>query len=237
MLRSITESEPLPVAESTTTDTSGMEDNMEYEEDDIWTNNTIPTTLNTLSWDTHNIHYPSFTQTQLAQKNIGTPFLTEAPTSLFEPVIQSRTNTEVKVVYESNLVKSLIQAMVGLPSIYFIWNHNRFEMLPVRILGVSAVAIQPILKEVLLFGTRLRRIEHIAHMCRDNPERYGLIGLALSSCLSQLHVNMQYTLISVFEKEDHVTVLRLHQYVNDLSTLTKQLCDLCCVDSNLQVTK
>lgn len=237
MLHSITaESKPMSVAESvTTTEASSMNDEMEYEQEDIWTNYTIPTTLNTLSWDTHNNHYPSFAQTRLAQKNIGTPFLTEAPTSLFEPVIQSRTDMTVKVVYESQLVKSLIQVMVGLPSIYFIWNNNQFQMLPVRILGVSATAIQPALKDILAFGTRLRRIDHVVQTCRDNPGRYGLTGLALSCCLSQLHVNMQYTLVSVFEKEDHVTVLRVHQYVNDLSTLTKKLCDLCCIDSTAQV--
>lgn len=234
MLRSINDLQPLPVAESVaTTEASAMEDDME--EDDVWTSYTIPTTFNTLSWDTHNNHYPSFAQTRLAQKNIGTPFLTEAPTSLFDPVVQSRTDTKAKVIHEAQLVKSLIQAMVGLPSIYFIWNNNQFEMSPVRILGVSTLAIQPVLKDMLLFGTRLRRLEHIAQTCRDNPERYGLTGLALSCCLSQLHVNIQYTLISVFEKEDHVTVLRLCEYVNDLSILTKKLCDICCIDATTQV--
>ncbi|KAG2234739.1 Spc98 family-domain-containing protein [Thamnidium elegans] len=223
--------DPIPVAESVTT-ASTYEEDMEYEQDDLWTSHTFPTTLNTLSWDTRNSHFPSLPQTQLAHRNIGTPFITEAPTRLFDPIIQSQTIT----VAESQLVKSLIQAMVGLPSIYFQWRNNQFHMYPVRVLGLGDKTIQPLLKDILKFATKLKRIERVAQTCHLYPHQYGLTGLAFASCLSQWHMNVQHAIVSVFENQQ-ATLLKVYHYVHDLSFITEQLYQLCCIEPEEQMSR
>lgn len=203
---------------------------MDYEQDDLWTSHTFATTLNTLSWDTRSSHFPSLTQTQLAHRGIGTPFITESPTRLFDPIIQSQTIA----VDESQLVKSLIQAMVGLPSIYFQWRNNRFDMYPVRVLGVGDRTVQPLLTDILRFATKLKRMERVAQTCHLYPQRYGLTGLAFASCLSQWHMNVQHAIVSVFENQ-HATLLKVFHYVHDLSFITDRLYQLCCIEPEEQV--
>lgn len=207
----------------------------EEEEEDIWTSSTDSTkqpqqtTFNTLSWDTKSPHFPSYAQKRLARKHIGTSFLSEAPTTLFEPVIQSRSTREnEKVIYESDLVKSLIQALIGLPSIHFYSNNNTLEFrmrVPsgYRVLGVSSKAMEPVLQEVLAFGSRLKAIEHVATSIKAKPEKYGSTGLAMACCLSELHLNIQQSIHSISEQEKELTVLKVHQYVNHLAAVTKRL--------------
>jgi hypothetical protein len=202
---------------------------MEYDQhDDMWTNSghAQTTTLNnTLSWDTQHSFYPSYAQSKLAKKNIGLPFLTEAPLNVFEPILALQSQSPV--IHESDLVKSLIQAIVGLPSIYFYWQQNQFKMRAgedLRILGVSTLAIKPILQQLLDFGTKLKVIEHIATTLNNNPEQYGSIGVSLGCCLSELHVHIQHAIISVFEKEQQaMTVLKVYQYVYQLISVTEKL--------------
>lgn len=205
---------------------------MEYEQDDLWTSYTIPTTMNTLSWDAQNSHYPSLAQTKLAEKNIGTPFITEVPTCLFDSTIRSPSIA----VHESQLVKSLIQAMVGLPSVYFQWHNNQFHSCPVRILGIGDKTIQRLLKDILNFATKLKRIEHVAQACHMNPERYGLTGLAFGSCLSQWHLNVQHAIFSLFENQEG-TLLKVHHYMSDLSFIIERLYELCSIQPAGQVSK
>ncbi|GAA5801842.1 hypothetical protein HPULCUR_007297 [Helicostylum pulchrum] len=224
--------DPIPVTESVTTASTYEEEDMDYEQDDLWISHTIPTTVNTLSWDTRSSHFPSLPQTQLAHRGIGTPFITEAHTRLFDPIIRSQTIA----VAESQLVKSLVQAMVGLPSIYFQWRHNQFHMYPVRVLGLGDRTIQPLLTDILKFATKLKRIERVAQMCHLYPQQYGLTGLAFASCLSQWHMNVQHAIVSVFETQQ-ATLLKVFHYVHDLSFITDRVYQLCCIEPEEQMSR
>lgn len=227
-------SSPAPESVATSVISSEAEE-MDYEEEeDIWST-TAPatTTFNTLSWDTLNSHFPSFAQTQLAKKHIGTPFITEAPTSVFEPVVASVSSGQA--VHQADLVKSLIQVLVGSPSIYFYWHGNEFQQREpnMRILGVSAAAIQPVIKELLTFATQLKKLEKAA-LSSKCTTRYGMTGVAFGCCLAEFLINVQQQIILLFENEDNVTILKVHQYVYNLAMVTKKLCQLCCIDVALE---
>ncbi|KAI7904572.1 Spc98 family-domain-containing protein [Cokeromyces recurvatus] len=214
---------------TTTTDISFQQGD-DTEEEDIWTQQlSIPTTFNTLSWDTQNPHYPSYAQRELAQRNIGTPFITEAPLSFSETVVRSllKENTSV-VVYESDLVKGLLQALAGLPSIYFYWDKDLMlkQREPhVRILGVSPNALDSILQDVLLFSSQLRALEYVAQQCQENASEYGLTGIAFGCCLTELHLYLQHLILDVLLLPN-MTILRLHQSIQPLSMIVQRLCRL-----------
>lgn len=213
---------------------SSVGEELDYEEKDIWSTTTpATTTFNTLSWDTLNTHFPSFAQTQLAKKHIGTPFITEAPKSVFEPVVASVSSGQA--VDQSDLVKSLIQVLVGSPSIYFYWHRDEFQQRQsnMRILGVSAAAVQPVIKELLKFATQLEKLEKAALSCK-NTTRFGMTGVAFGCCLAEFLINVQQQIILLFENEKDVTILKVHQYVYNLAAVTKQLCQLCCIDAPLE---
>jgi hypothetical protein len=199
---------------------------MVTEEEDIWTcYKPTPSTFNTLSWDTRNAHYPSFAQTKLASRRIGTPFLTEAPQSFVEPLIQRLGGANAMVIHEMDLVRSLVQAIAGLPSIYFYWDAGKLKQhAHVRTLGVSTAALTPVLEQVLLFGSRLGALEHVSQQCQSNPHRYGLVGVAFGCYLAELHINMQHTIVTALENA--ATVLQVHQYIQNLDVVVEKTCQL-----------
>ncbi|KAI9469024.1 MAG: Spc98 family-domain-containing protein [Benjaminiella poitrasii] len=206
-----------------------QDDVIQEEENDMWTEPPlISTTFNTLSWDTQNSYYPSYAQHKLARKNVSTPFLTEAPQRFSETIIHSL-KEDTTVVYESDLVKSLVQALNGLPSIYFYWDNC--EMLKqrnprLRILGVSLNALQPILEKVLLFSSQLRALESVAIECQDNAPKYGLTGTAFGCYLSELHLYLQHSIVNVLSLSDRnhpMTILKLYQYIQPLSVIVQKL--------------
>ncbi|OAD05229.1 hypothetical protein MUCCIDRAFT_80323 [Mucor lusitanicus CBS 277.49] len=214
------------------------------EEEDIWATDATthePVKYNTLSWDTRSSHFPSYEQTQLADRNIGTPFITEVPHNLFEPLIrrlQDPSNTVL--IHEAELVKGLIQAITGLPSIYFYWDQQQHvfkqRYTHYRILGVSASAIQPVLDQVLLFGTRIKGLELVAQQCQLQPEMYGLTGVAFGCCLQDLLMHIQQTTVSVFSTGNHasMTVLKLYHSIQSLAILVDKLYGLCQIQQQQQ---
>ncbi|GAN02739.1 conserved hypothetical protein [Mucor ambiguus] len=212
------------------------------EEEGIWAmDTTTHAPYNTLSWDTRNSHFPSYEQTQLADRNIGTPFITEVPRSLFEPLIrrlQDPSNTAV--IHEAELVKSLIQAITGLPSIYFYWDQqqNAFKQryTHYRLLGVSASAIQPVLDQLLLFGTRIKGLEFASQQCQLQPEIYGLTGVAFGCCLQDLLMHIQQTTVTVFSTGNHesMTVLKLYHSIQSLAAIVDKLHGLCQIQQQQQ---
>jgi hypothetical protein len=158
--------------------------------------------------------------------------LTEAPLSFFEPLL-SRSNTVV--IHQIDLVKSLVQAVAGLPSIYFYWDTGKLKQhAQIRTLGVTRTAIAPVLEQVLLFGSRLRALDHVAQQCQSNPHRYGLVGVAFGCCLAELHINMQYSIVSTLENA--TTVLQVHQYIQNLEVLVERMCQLLKVRQGNQFT-
>jgi hypothetical protein len=213
-------------------------------DEDIWTLDATmqhPTKFNTLSWDTRNSQFPSYEQIQLSERNIGTPFITEAPRSLFEPLIRRLQNpSNTIVIHEAELVKSLIQAMSGLPSIYFCWDQQQqtFKQRSThfRILGVSTAAIRPVIEQVLLFGTRIKALEYVSQQCQLQPENYGLTGVAFGCCLQELLMHIQQTMMSVFSDHDpqSMTVLKVYYSVQSLATVVEKLYQLCQVQQQQQ---
>ncbi|CAO3618861.1 unnamed protein product [Mucor fragilis] len=217
--------------------------NMDQEED-IWNMNTAthaPARYNTLSWDTRNSQFPSYEQTQLADRNIGTPFITEVPHSLFDPLIrQLQDPSNTVVIHEAELVKGLIQAITGLPSIYFYWDQQQHvfkqRYTHYRLLGVSASAIQPVMGQVLLFGTRMKGLEFVTQQCQLQPEIYGLTGVAFGCCLQDLLMHIHQMIVSVYSTGNHepMTVLKLHHSVQSLATVVDKLYGLCQIQQQQQ---
>lgn len=212
--------------------------------EDIWTLDATmqyPTKFNTLSWDTRNSQFPSYEQTQLSERNIGTPFITEAPHCLFEPLIRRLQNpSNTIVVHEAELAKSLIQAIAGLPSIYFCWDQQQqtFKQRSThfRILGVSTAAIQPVLEQVLLFGTHIKALEYLSQQCQLQPEKYGLTAVAFGCCLQELLMHIQQTMMSVFSDYDpqSMTVLKVYYSIESLATVVEKLYRLCQIQQQQQ---
>ncbi|KAI8987874.1 Spc98 family-domain-containing protein [Mycotypha africana] len=220
-------------------------------DEDIWVSQrSEPRTHKALSWDTRNSQFPTYEQKKLAKRNVGTPFLTEAPLSFFDPLIDrfnnttlsnantaaAASNTTTKVVYEIALVKALLQAMEGIPSAYFYWDEQ--ESLrsrvnhSIRILGVSQSALQPMIDDILLFGTQLRALERIANTCKSQPEKYGLTGMAFGCCLAEVHMNIHYSMMNTFSETPsdyfRLSIIKLHQYTHQLSTIVHKLCSELC---------
>ncbi|KAI9259067.1 Spc98 family-domain-containing protein [Sporodiniella umbellata] len=208
---------------------------MDKEEFDLWSTEKEeqPVWNNTLSWDALHSPWPTHSQTQLSKHNIQTPYLTEAPLSFFESVI--KTENDVTVV-ERQLVEGLIQAILGRPSIYFQWNPILHRFQPtrsVRILGVSITSITPIIKEILLFGGRMKTIEFAAKHCQSSPRSYGSVGVAFACSLLELVLNIQNSLIDLLDNmKSEWTLLKLYQYTSSMLTVCQRLCDLCSIQVN-----
>ncbi|KAG0749889.1 hypothetical protein G6F57_004047 [Rhizopus arrhizus] len=210
--------EDLAPLESNHTNNSIDMDLDNEEESDIWTfEGESPACYGTLSWEALSSRFPTMSQIHLSKRQIGSAFLTEAPLDCFESVIKREDDVTVK---EEQLVKSLVQAIVGRPSIYFSWDLKErcFKSTrPVRILGVSAASIQPIVDEILSFGGRMKAIEYVAKECQLNPRKYGLTGVAFACCLLELLLNIQNSLINMFEDMKYeLTILKVYQYVHKI---------------------
>ncbi|KAG1310951.1 hypothetical protein G6F64_004176 [Rhizopus arrhizus] len=210
--------EDLAPLESNHTNNSIDMDLDNEEESDIWTfEGESPACYGTLSWEALSSRFPTMSQIHLSKRQIGSAFLTEAPLDCFESVIKREDDVTVK---EEQLVKSLVQAIVGRPSIYFSWDLKErcFKSTrPVRILGVSAASIQPIVNEILSFGGRMKAIEYVAKECQLNPRKYGLTGVAFACCLLELLLNIQNSLINMFEDMKYeLTILKVYQYVHKI---------------------
>ncbi|OBZ82800.1 hypothetical protein A0J61_09150 [Choanephora cucurbitarum] len=219
-----------PSIPSVSTDHSGpSQDDLSH---DIWLDRSpSPTVFNTLSWDAHHTHYPSTAQIKLAQKQIGTPYLTESPLQLFEPLVE-RMDSRATVVLESRLAKGLVQAMVGIPSVYFGWEGQ--QLVPkighLRMIGVSHATVEPIIHALLLFGTRLRHLEQTAQHLQLQPERYGLTGVAFGCCLTELILSIQHIIVQALS--DHATILSLHQSVHHVADIVDRVYGLCRLDGS-----
>jgi hypothetical protein len=136
-------------------------------QDDIWTQPDQKSKLFTLSWETKRQHFPSPIQVEMA--DYTTPFLTESSTGAFEPLLTSLAHFTIK---QDALVKGLLQAIAGLPSVYFNWSttEKRFKSrVSFRILDVSNAATEPIIEHLLLFGTYLKHLDYVAQQCTSNP--------------------------------------------------------------------
>ncbi|KAG1147750.1 hypothetical protein G6F37_004292 [Rhizopus arrhizus] len=210
--------EDLAPLESNHTNNSIDMDLDNEEESDIWTfEGESPACYGTLSWEALSSRFPTMSQIHLSKRQIGSAFLTEAPLDCFESVIKREDDVTVK---EEQLVKSLVQAIVGRPSIYFSWDLKEkcFKSTrSVRILGVSAASIQPIVDEILSFGGRMKAIEYVAKECQLNPRKYGLTGVAFACCLLELLLNIQNSLINMFEDMKYeLTILKVYQYVHKI---------------------
>ncbi|KAI8378405.1 Spc98 family-domain-containing protein [Blakeslea trispora] len=198
---------------------------------DIWLDRPpSPTVFNTLSWDTYHSRYPSAAQTRLAEKRACTPYLTEIPLELFEPLVE-RMDYRATVVLESKLAKGLVQAMVGIPSVYFSWDGR--QLVPsihhVRIIGVTHTTIEPIISSLLLFGTRMKRLEQIAQQLQLQPEQYGLTGVAFGCCLTELILSIQHTIVQALS--EHATILSIHQSVQPIADIVSRMYELCQIDN------
>ncbi|KAI8994524.1 Spc98 family-domain-containing protein [Pilobolus umbonatus] len=208
--------------------TASVSDRME--DDDIWTQSvTPPTSFSTLSWDTH--HCYSISKNLDSEEYIGSPFLTEIPIPCFESITRTQSPIESIVIKEEHLARSLLHAIIGLPSLYFDWNqdsHTFETRLPfLRILGVSASAIQPIITKLLLVGTQLKLIEDIGNQCRCNPSRYGSIGVAFGCCMLELHINILDKIITVFDEMKDLSILKVYHHIHTISAVIDKLAQLC----------
>ncbi|ORE05475.1 hypothetical protein BCV72DRAFT_139668 [Rhizopus microsporus var. microsporus] len=135
----------------------------EEEECDEWSSEKpVPVYYKSLSWD-------NFNSSSFRHQPMKTPFLTEAPLDCFESILDATGYITVK---ERPLVISLIQAILGLPSIYFTWDSKLkcFKSVrSLRISGVTASSIQPIIDSILTFGSHMKAIEFVAKQCQLNP--------------------------------------------------------------------
>lgn len=182
-------------------------------DEDIWLHAMTTTTTNAkraLTWD--------------QMGHLNTPFITEASTRLFEPIIR-QSDADSIVVYEHDLVRHLIQAIYGVPSVYFYWSSNdklvRYK--PIRILGVSASCVEQVIERTLLFGTQLKELERLGKQYETG--KYGLTGMAFGSCLIEFHLNIQYNMMN--EMNSVATVLQLQQWMEHLFFVVNRLYELC----------
>lgn len=137
-------------------------DDKEEEYDEWSSEKPVPIYHKSLSWD-------NFNSSSFRHQSTKTPFLTEASLDCFESILETTGYITVK---ERPLVISLIQAILGLPSIYFTWDSKLkcFKSVrPLRISGVTAPSIQPIIDSILTFGSHMKAIEYVAKQCQLNP--------------------------------------------------------------------
>ncbi|KAG0179588.1 hypothetical protein DFQ29_001907 [Apophysomyces sp. BC1021] len=200
-------------------------------------------------WTDSNDHIDSFRilsweqlrhQTSQLQEERVTPFLTEASLQCYEPLFQKYFHDQQSfpVVKEETLVKGLVQALMGLPSICYRWDEQKRLFEPrvpnSRILGVSTLALKPVIEDILLLSTRLKKMEYLIGECKANPSRYGFTGVAFACCLGELHINIQHSISTMFEDLDNWTVLKIRQYTDSLDTVMERLTRLCNLDSMAQ---
>ncbi|KAI9032543.1 Spc98 family-domain-containing protein [Phycomyces nitens] len=221
-----------PQSETSPSDTTEDQNQSDLSEDDIWTTELPPTPSYALSWE--RLTQPTtYTRASLTHQGIGTPFLTEAPSSVCEPAMASliKDLSTSLVVKEDHLVKCLVEALTGSPSACFRWDvfTNTFQpRVPhLRLLGVSPGELEGVISVILLFGGRLRRLGDVSNICKANPSKYGLIGMSFGCCLAELHLHIHQAILSL---PSNISLLQVHQFTNSFSLVIERLSYFCCLE-------
>ncbi|KAI7870637.1 Spc98 family-domain-containing protein [Spinellus fusiger] len=234
-------SDPIPPTHSLHEERERSEEEEEEEEEDyveenIWTT-PLPTTPSyTLSWE-RLTQPPSSDRMFLAKQGIGTLFLTETPLHISEPIIKSlEQNSPLStVVKEEQLVKGLVSALTGTPSACFRWDAATHTFQPRKLhfclLGVSPDLLENAISTLLTLGAHLKRLDEIAQVCKSNPSRYGLVGMAFGCCIADICLHIHQAILSLPELP---TVLQLCHFTEGFSLVIKRLAYLCHIDRPIE---
>ncbi|KAI8048388.1 Spc98 family-domain-containing protein [Syncephalis plumigaleata] len=152
-----------------------------------------------LSWDKHDSIDPA-----------TSIYLTELGTSGFEAIYSWQfestysPDTSGRLVEFDTLVQGIFCLLQGRKSRLFVWNEEQLEfqltMNNLRIVGYGSASLAGIIEQIRKFGTILCRLEHVANICRNKPELYGMTGVAFGTALDDYLSFVKQALVSHIEK-------------------------------------
>ncbi|KAI9207919.1 Spc98 family-domain-containing protein [Polychytrium aggregatum] len=137
------------------------------------------------------------------------PFLTEAGNAVFDAVYQSWLDHDWSyrehslVVSEETLVEALLNAAVGIPSLFFQYNirTSAFEAVnkerKIRVEGCGSKSLERLIDGFMTIGTHYCRLEYVCEVLVNNTGNHGITGVSFGTALKSY-------------------LLFLHQFARDL---------------------
>jgi hypothetical protein len=127
------------------------------------------------------------------------PYLSEVNLDIYEEIYQMYYNHQFsygqynKVIEEKELIKNLLNMIVGISSTYFTYNSSKekFEIKDIRIqylriVGCDGQSLSRYMQTYLDMGTNFKRLEKLTKIYQSNSEIYGLIDFVHATLLMNL---------------------------------------------------
>ncbi|CAO3628022.1 unnamed protein product [Cunninghamella blakesleeana] len=131
------------------------------------------------------------------------------------------------IIEHDRLIKDVIYLLVGSPSLCFRWYEPSFILRRsnIRLRYITPAAIKIIIDDMLLFGTIMKNLENTVQQIKLYPENYGAICVSFASCLSDLLIHLQYTILSIFpiSNASKIQLKEIHHRMEVFFMLLKQL--------------
>ncbi|CAO3572327.1 unnamed protein product [Mortierella alpina] len=188
-----------------------------------------------LTWETCSTSGPK----EQSDKPFVSPYITEAGTLFFEAVYQRHTKDAFKfrpkgaLVSKQKLVESVFLLLGGTSSSVFAYNASsmRFETGTggIRIEGCSTASVHNLLQDLMIAGTHMKRLCHVADRCINHSEEMGLIRIAFGRSLSSYLTFLQVSIVALQEtsQKRYMHILELHHTTHDMAVVLERLARLC----------
>ncbi|KAI8330893.1 Spc98 family-domain-containing protein [Chlamydoabsidia padenii] len=172
----------------------------------------------------------------------ASPFLTES-NDCIEELYQLKYPDTV-VVDQERLNKDVVYLLTGVPSLCFEWKQTgtkgsfQLRTTRIRLADVNADTMQHLLQPMILFGTRMKRLDHFIHHIQANPSVFGTIATSFVCCLGELVSYLQYSILSLFSSttingNQSQPLLDIHHRMEGFFLIMYHLTELCSIESSM----
>ncbi|KAI9253896.1 gamma-tubulin complex component protein [Phascolomyces articulosus] len=98
--------------------------------------------------------------------------------------------------------------------------------------GYHNYGFSVVIERYLVFGTHMKKLEYLVDICKGNPKRYGLTGIAFACCLECLHLQIQHSLSTVFSQGEW-TLLQVYHHISTLADTLNRIARLVHLDGGV----
>eukprot|EP00833_Pecoramyces_ruminatium_P011200 jgi/Orpsp1_1/1185232/evm.model.c7180000092872.1 len=175
------------------------------------------------------------------------PYLTEINLNLYEEVYQMYYNHQYsygqynKIIEEKELIKNILNMIVGISSKYFTYNTaeekfiiENIKVQYLRIVGCDGQSLSKYLQTYLDMGTNFKRLEKLTKIYQSNPEIYGLIGISFSHSLSSYLSFIRACIIGLMNSKliNNIHILELNNVLKQFIYQINMLSKLCACNAS-----
>ncbi|ORX52947.1 hypothetical protein BCR36DRAFT_349614, partial [Piromyces finnis] len=175
------------------------------------------------------------------------PYLSEVNLSLYEEVYQLYYNHQYsygqynKIVEEKDLIKDILNMVVGISSRNFIYDTSKeqfsiknIKIQYLRIVGCDGQSLSKYIQTYLDMGTNFKRLEKLTKIYQSNPEIYGLIGISFSHSLASYLSFVRACIIGLMNSKliEKIHILELNNVLKQFIYQINMLSRLCACNAS-----